>query len=141
MGKQFTLYLAEEYSEPCQASKMKLLVKIVNNFQSFTIFAKHSILDVWEGSEYVSVQYKYVSVQTNKPNKIKKNQEINYIKAYLKHWKNLETSLTTELNDLGGDYMIPACRDEISIRPAETDFTLRLHVEIKLNVLLWIFFN
>ena len=26
---------------------------------------------------------------------------------------------------LGGDYMIPACRDEISTRPAETDFTLR----------------
>ena len=30
----------------------------------------------------------------------------------------------------GGDYMIPACRDEISTRPAETDFTLRLHVKI-----------
>ena len=27
--------------------------------------------------------------------------------------------------------MIPACRDEISTRPVETDFTLRLHVEIK----------
>ena len=27
--------------------------------------------------------------------------------------------------------MIPACRDEISTRPAETDFTLRLYVEIK----------
>ena len=27
--------------------------------------------------------------------------------------------------------MIPACRDEISVRPAETDFTVRLHVEIK----------
>ena len=32
---------------------------------------------------------------------------------------------------LGGDYMIPTCRDEISTRPAETDFTTRLHVEIK----------
>ena len=31
----------------------------------------------------------------------------------------------------GGDYMIPACRDEISTRPAKTDFTPRLHVEIK----------
>ena len=29
--------------------------------------------------------------------------------------------------------MIPACRDEISTRPAETDFTLRVHVEIKFN--------
>ena len=27
--------------------------------------------------------------------------------------------------------MIPTCRDEISTRPDETDFTLRLHVEIK----------
>ena len=26
--------------------------------------------------------------------------------------------------------MIPVCRDEISPRPAETDLTLRLHVEI-----------
>ena len=34
---------------------------------------------------------------------------------------------------LGGDYMIPACRVEISTRPAETDFTLQLHVEIKLR--------
>ena len=32
---------------------------------------------------------------------------------------------------LGGDYMIPVCRDEISPRPAGTDLTLRLHVEIK----------
>ena len=27
--------------------------------------------------------------------------------------------------------MIPACKNEISTRPAEKDFTLRLHVEIK----------
>ena len=27
--------------------------------------------------------------------------------------------------------MIPVCRDEISARPAGTDFSLRLHVEIK----------
>ena len=31
---------------------------------------------------------------------------------------------------LGGDYMIPAFRDEISTRPAEKDFTLWLHMEI-----------
>ena len=30
----------EAYSEPCQASKMKLFVKIVHNLQSLTIFAK-----------------------------------------------------------------------------------------------------
>ena len=31
----------------------------------------------------------------------------------------------------GGDYMIPASRNEISTPPAHTDFTLQLHVEIK----------
>ena len=35
------------------------------------------------------------------------------------------------LEALGGDYMIPVCRDEISPRPAATDLTLRLHGEIK----------
>ena len=37
-----------------------------------------------------------------------------------------------ELSDfvLGGDYMIPFRSDEISTRPAGTDFTLRLHGEI-----------
>ena len=56
MGKQFTLYSAEAFSEPCQESKMKL-------FQSLTIFAKSSILDVRQGSEYTSVQQ---IIKTNK---------------------------------------------------------------------------
>ena len=29
-------------------------VKIVNDFQSLTVFAKSSILNVWQGSEYAS---------------------------------------------------------------------------------------
>ena len=36
---------------------MKLFVKIVNNFQLLTIFAKRSILKVSEGSEYVSADW------------------------------------------------------------------------------------
>ena len=39
--------------------------------------------------------------------------------------------MTIKLSFLGGDYMIPVCRDEISTCPAGTDFTPRLHVEIK----------
>ena len=39
--------------------------------------------------------------------------------------------LAESRHNLGGDYMISACRDEISTRPAETDFTLWLHVKIK----------
>ena len=35
------------------------------------------------------------------------------------------------LTELGRDYVISACRDEISTYPAETDFTLWLYVEIK----------
>ena len=40
MGKQFTLYSAEAYSEPTKKSKVKL-------FQSLTIFLKSSNLDFW----------------------------------------------------------------------------------------------
>ena len=49
MSKQFTLYSAEACSEPCQESKMNL-------FESLAVFAKSSILDVCQGSEYASVQ-------------------------------------------------------------------------------------
>ena len=31
---------------------MELFVKIVDSFQSSTIFTKRSILDLWQGSEY-----------------------------------------------------------------------------------------
>ena len=37
--------ITEVYSEPCQTSKMKRVVKIVNAFQPLTIFTKGSILD------------------------------------------------------------------------------------------------
>ena len=56
VGKQFTLYAVEAYSGPYQPSKMKFFVKIVNDFQQSTIFTKSSIVDVWQGSEYASVQ-------------------------------------------------------------------------------------
>ena len=36
---------------------MKHFVKIVKVFQPLTIFAKLSILDVWQGSEYTYDQY------------------------------------------------------------------------------------
>ena len=44
---------SETYLEPCQASTMELL-KMVKTFQSFTIFAKGSILDICLGSECTS---------------------------------------------------------------------------------------
>ena len=40
LAKQFTLYLPEAYSEPCQTSKMERFVKIFNNFQSLTFSEK-----------------------------------------------------------------------------------------------------
>ena len=42
------------YSETCQTLKMKFFTKIVNGFQTLTIFAKSSIVNIWQGSEYVS---------------------------------------------------------------------------------------
>ena len=38
--------IADAYLEPCQIWKMVLLAKTVNSFQSLTIFAKSSVLDV-----------------------------------------------------------------------------------------------
>ena len=49
------IFIAEVYSELCQTTKMKRFTKIVINYESLTIFAKCSILDVWQGSEYASV--------------------------------------------------------------------------------------
>ena len=46
---------AKTYSERCLTSLMKRFAKMVNGFKSFTDFVKHSILDVCQGSEYVSV--------------------------------------------------------------------------------------
>ena len=33
----------------------ELLAKVVNGFQPLTVFARNSVLDVWEGSEYASI--------------------------------------------------------------------------------------
>ena len=42
------------YSEPCQTSKMERFAKTVDGLKPLTIFTKHSILDVWQDSEYAS---------------------------------------------------------------------------------------
>ena len=49
--------LLEVYSDSCQISKMKRFAKIINSFKPLTIFTKHSILDIWQGSEYASDSY------------------------------------------------------------------------------------
>ena len=41
---------SEAYSEQCQTSRMEHFGKIVEGFELSTIFAKRSILDVWQGS-------------------------------------------------------------------------------------------
>ena len=45
MAKQL-LSNPEPYPEPCQTSKMKYFMEIVNNLKLLTFFVKHSILDV-----------------------------------------------------------------------------------------------
>ena len=37
-----------------QTSKISFFAKIVNDFQSLTIFIKNSILDVWQGFQYAN---------------------------------------------------------------------------------------
>ena len=41
-------------SESCQTSKMGRFAKIAKNYKLCTIYAKSSILDVWQDSKYAS---------------------------------------------------------------------------------------
>ena len=45
---------SEAYSEPFQTSKIQVFTNIVIGFSLLTIFAKSSILDVWQDSEFTS---------------------------------------------------------------------------------------
>ena len=45
---------SEAYSKSCQTSKMEAFAQIVNGFWFSAIFAKSSILDVWQDSEFTS---------------------------------------------------------------------------------------
>ena len=54
------------YSELYQTTIMESFSKIVSNCKPLTIFAKCSNLDVWQGSEYVSViQYLIIIANIN----------------------------------------------------------------------------
>ena len=52
------LSTTETYSEPSQASKVILFAKIFDGLNHWLIFAKSSILDILQGSKYVSTQRK-----------------------------------------------------------------------------------
>ena len=41
--------------EHSQTSKLERYTKLADNFQPSTIFAKHPIIDFWQGSEYAFV--------------------------------------------------------------------------------------
>ena len=51
-GSEQNAYCSETSSDLCQISKMECFEKVVDGFELLTIFAKRSILDVWQGSEY-----------------------------------------------------------------------------------------
>ena len=53
--------MTEPYSEPFQAFKMKFFAKTINVWRPLVIFAKNSILDVWDGFEYASAWYEVES--------------------------------------------------------------------------------
>ena len=48
----------EAYSEPRRKFKIEGFAKLINGFYPLPICPKDSILDVWQGSEYVSEQRK-----------------------------------------------------------------------------------
>ena len=50
------VYISETHPEPCQISKTERFAKIVNEKKLLITFAKRSVLDVWESSEYASVE-------------------------------------------------------------------------------------
>ena len=87
VGKK-SIQQKETYLEPFQTSKTNFFVKIVNQFQSLTIFAKSPILKVWQGSEYTSVN---LIIKTNEPNKVKTNQDtssVSVLEILEKPWSN-----------------------------------------------------
>ena len=53
------------YSETCQTCKMEYFAKIVNGFETLTIFAKRSVLDVWQGFEYASSSHQIFTISGN----------------------------------------------------------------------------
>ena len=48
------LVITKVHLGPCQTSKMERFAKLVSSFQPLSIFAKRSILDIWQGSGYAS---------------------------------------------------------------------------------------
>ena len=44
----------EGYLGTCQTFMVEFLLKIANSFQSLTIFAENSIIDIWQGPKYSS---------------------------------------------------------------------------------------
>ena len=69
-GSEQNAYYSETYSDQCQISNMESFAKLVDVFEQLTIFAKLSILDVWQGSEcgfaadtYSSVGKKLMQLQ------------------------------------------------------------------------------
>ena len=54
------VFKSDSYSEPYQTCKMEFFAKIVNDLKPLAIFAKISILDIWQDSlypEYLSWYY------------------------------------------------------------------------------------
>ena len=52
--------MSEVYPGPCQTPKMKRFVKTVNTFWPLAIATKHSILDIWQGSEYALTRLNFL---------------------------------------------------------------------------------
>ena len=56
------MLLPKAYPEPCQTSKIELFARVFKGFRSLNIFAKYSIFDIWQGSEYAFVSGKFLLI-------------------------------------------------------------------------------
>ena len=58
-GSEQNAHYSEAYSEHCQIFKMERFEKKIEGFEPLIIFAKRSILNFWQGSEYASAADAY----------------------------------------------------------------------------------
>ena len=64
-GSEQIAYCSETSSDHCQISKMECFEKVVDGFELFSIFAKRSILEAWQGCEYGSTPDTQSGEETN----------------------------------------------------------------------------
>ena len=61
----FGIFLTEAYLQPYQTSMIEVFTKVVNDYSLSVIFAKRSVINVWQGPRCVSVFVKVIASNYN----------------------------------------------------------------------------